>query len=277
MVKPILRLCYLCGKPIEDTTSDDHVVPKQFIKRKQPKVKGYEYAGVLPTHFQCNNKFGGKAAKSEVICQKALKLLQVILDENSYLLKERVAKPNDRIMAINSEYLTAFTKEDLEFFDFIDVREISDYSKWTSHEFLSQFKPSQTFQKSINIALSVLAKSAAAVLVSRCGFWPNRAWEIIAIPYSLKDPNVDLDELFGKVRPFEIGVKLWTKKWNEDDWLAAYKAEEFLVVFNFLNSRDSLMHSQIKRQFNGGSILGFKSKKLMDLIGHDWTANQLKL
>ena len=41
------KVCYLCGKGIsvEDVVSDDHVVPKQFIKRSQPKTKGFDYAG----------------------------------------------------------------------------------------------------------------------------------------------------------------------------------------------------------------------------------------
>ena len=51
-------ICYLCGLSISCQKSDDHVIPKQLITRKQPKVKGFEYAGKLPSHAECNNRFG---------------------------------------------------------------------------------------------------------------------------------------------------------------------------------------------------------------------------
>ena len=56
------KLCYLCRKSIEEDNveSGDHIVPKQFIKRSQPKAKGFDYAGKLPSHKECNNRFGPK-------------------------------------------------------------------------------------------------------------------------------------------------------------------------------------------------------------------------
>jgi hypothetical protein len=51
--------CYLCGMPVaEEASTDDHAVPKQLISRAQPKAKGFDYGGVLPTHAECNNRFG---------------------------------------------------------------------------------------------------------------------------------------------------------------------------------------------------------------------------
>jgi hypothetical protein len=273
MGNKILRLCYLCSEPIENEANEDHVVPKQFIKRNQPKVKGFEYGGVLETHTDCNNKFGGAGSKSEVVCQKALHLIRILHDENCFLLRERKSNPKDRILAINSECLKSFTKNDLEFFELIDVRHIKDLKEWTSHEFLSGHKHSDTFKKSINITLSVLAKSAAAFLVSRFSFWPEVRWRIMAIPYFSKDFNFDFDSLFGAVKPFEIGVKLWVKKWNDTDWFTSYKVHEICIVFNFINSRDSKIYERIQREFQGGSKLVFQSEKLINLIGHDWAAN----
>lgn len=69
--------CYLCGKEIaeNDVSSGDHVVPRQLISRTQPKVKGFDYGGVLPAHDRCNNEFG-----PETYCAKALQLIEILQD-----------------------------------------------------------------------------------------------------------------------------------------------------------------------------------------------------
>ncbi|MDP2821630.1 MAG: hypothetical protein Q8O52_02970 [Sulfuritalea sp.] len=75
----MVEICYLCGKEIaeNDVNSDDHAVPRQMIARTQPKVKGFDYGGVVPTHEECNNEFG-----PETYCVKALKLIEVLHDSN---------------------------------------------------------------------------------------------------------------------------------------------------------------------------------------------------
>ena len=47
------QVCYLCSELIAENPSKDHVVPKQAIKRAQPRAKGYDYAGTIPTHDDC--------------------------------------------------------------------------------------------------------------------------------------------------------------------------------------------------------------------------------
>ena len=72
-VMPISR-CYLCGTPLEKTgVSQDHVVPKTLRVRKQSKVRGFRYAGTLPTHRKCNNEFG-----PETYVGKALDLIAAL-------------------------------------------------------------------------------------------------------------------------------------------------------------------------------------------------------
>lgn len=83
-------ICYLCGTQVlVSEITDDHVVPKQFIKRSQPKVKGFDYAGVLPSHESCNNEF-----EPEVYSQKALILIKALYDENCFLKRQHRDNPN---------------------------------------------------------------------------------------------------------------------------------------------------------------------------------------
>lgn len=71
----------------------DHVFPKQFIKRKHPKAKGFSYQGVLPTHQKCNNKFGESKSDSESMVKKALKLINVLLNDDSHIIRQHKENP----------------------------------------------------------------------------------------------------------------------------------------------------------------------------------------
>lgn len=275
MQQRILRLCYLCGEPVEKDSDDDHVVPRQFIKRKQPKVKGFDYAGVLKTHRTCNNKFGGRSAETEVICQQALKLIQVLYNEDCIITREYKKDPSIRIMGINFECLSSFNETDLQFFGLIDVHD-KEYDEWASPEFLKQHKSIDLFKKPVNVALSVLAKSAAAILVSRHGFWPKSKWRIMALPHISSDSDVDFDHFFGTTKPFEIGVKLWTKPWDNGDRFTAYKYEGVHVFLNFGYSQDNRNFEHITSAFPAASKLIFESERLIDMIGYDWTTNHFK-
>ena len=53
------KICYLCNEPIlpDQKISGDHVYPKGIMKREQPKVKGFDYAGKVDSHENCNNEF----------------------------------------------------------------------------------------------------------------------------------------------------------------------------------------------------------------------------
>jgi hypothetical protein len=115
------KICYLCGEEIKEVIiSNDHIIPRQLITRTQPKAKGFDYGGTLPTHEKCNNQFG-----PETYSVKALKLISVLHDEENCIFWS----PH-KFMAINSECLKEFTQRDLKFFKFIDVRgnSIVDFS-----------------------------------------------------------------------------------------------------------------------------------------------------
>src|SRR3954465_2349759 len=120
------QTCYLCGLPIDSASaSGDHAVPKVLVSRKQPKVRGFDYGGVLPTHSECNNQFG-----PEAYCAKALDLIAVLYNDNCRSVYQHKDDPSIQVMALKFECLENFTRRDLEFFKFIDVRgkDISEIS-----------------------------------------------------------------------------------------------------------------------------------------------------
>jgi len=262
MKKPI---CYLCGEEIsKGEASKDHVVPKQFIKRKQPKVKGFDYTGVLPTHEKCNNRFG-----AERMCQKSLQLINVLYNPECFLIRQHKNNPDIKIMAINSNYLSDFTDSDLDFFKFNDVRNTT-ISEWSDTEFYKDKTKTEPLKQPLNIALSVLAKSASAVLVSRFSICPDTSWRILCIPYHCASPALDFDDYFGKTKPFEIGVKLWIKPFENSDFFAAYKSQNILLYIFFCFSGATAIIDEIKRIFKGAEHLYFEGSKLIALSEYDW-------
>ena len=54
--KNINPICYLCGLPIADTISDDHIPPSQFFPSYLRKILSPNLI-TLPTHTQCNKSY----------------------------------------------------------------------------------------------------------------------------------------------------------------------------------------------------------------------------
>lgn len=259
------KVCYLCGKGIsvEDVVSDDHVVPKQFIKRSQPKTKGFDYAGKLPSHEKCNNRFG-----PEIYCQKAITIIQVLYNENCFVKRQHRDNPSITILALNSDCFPGFTDRDLKYFKLIDVRNL-DISEISNPEFFNDKVKTNPKKGALFSALSVLTKSAAALLVSRNLSELPEHWKVLAIPY-VGAHKVDFDELFGCTKPFEIGVKCWIKQMESGDWFVAYKAEGVLVYFLFSVTGDKPTLDGISKIFSDADIYKFEGDRLMELVDFEW-------
>jgi len=256
--------CYLCGDPIQaGEVSDDHAVPKQFIKRSQPKVKGFDYAGVLPSHQECNNEFG-----PEVYCQKALVIIKALHDENCFLERQHRNDPTISIMALNSDCFPGFNERDLEYFKFIDVRH-ENYEKWSDPAYFTGKKKTNPKKDALHTALAVLTKSAAALLISRHLKIVPTYWRVVAVPYVGAD-NVDFDELLGPTKPFEVGIKAWIRQMESNDWFVVYKAENVLVYFLFLFSNDKAIIDGVSNIFEDADKLVFEGEHLNDLLGYEW-------
>ena len=258
--------CYLCRQPIaRDVISGDHVVPGQFIKRAQPKVKGFDYAGVLPSHDKCNNQFG-----PERMSQKALLLLSVLhAGEDCVMLRQHRDNPDIKLLALNSKYLPGFTRQDAEFFKLIDVRD-KPYAEWSTPVFFSDKQKTDPFEKPLHVALSVLTKSAAALLVSRYLKDIPLQWRVLAVPYFDESKSVDFDDLLGNTMSFDIGLKVWIRAMEGGGWVAIYKAREVLLYLLFWFSGNPNQMEVIKHIFSDADRFLFEGETIMDLVTQEW-------
>ncbi len=255
------KVCYLCGQEIieSDVNSDDHVVPQQLISRTQPKVKGFDYGGFLPTHEICNNRFG-----PETYCLKAIKLITVLNNENCVSLHKD--KP---IMVLNSDCFKEFNQRDLKFFKFIDVRE-SSVEDISQSSFYTDKQKANPKRDALFTLLAVLTKSVAALLVARHLHEVPPRWKVLAIPYTGTTEAVDFDEFFGNTKPFDLGVKVWVKQTNTGDWFAAYKTQNILVYFLFKFSGTDTFWNGMAERFPDADCFCFESDNLNALIDYQW-------
>lgn len=266
MIEKIM-ICYLCNREIEENElSEDHIFPQLFITRDQPKAKGFDYAGKIYTHKLCNNKFGGE---SEAMCQKALLLLDTLYK----LPTENIGTYSDKpVMLITNESFSGFTEKDFDFFGLNDLTRI-DIKELKNPAIFEEMKKVNPFVKPTNIALSVLAKSAAAFLVKRANITPDSKWNILSIFILLNDDKFDLDKLLGETKPLESGIKIYPKMWDNKDWFVAYKVNSILVLFNFSFSDDTRYNKSISELYPDDPKYLYVSDNLMDLIGYKWNEN----
>ncbi|MFA6282922.1 MAG: hypothetical protein WCT30_08765 [Desulfurivibrionaceae bacterium] len=261
----MIKICYLCGKEIKegDVNSDDHAIPRQMITRKQPKAKGFDYGGVLPTHQKCNNEFG-----VETYCGKALKLIAVLHDVDCVFRFSPVESRSTPTMAINFDCLKEFTQRDLTFFKFIDVRENS-IADFLTPTFFSGKPTANPLRDALFTALAVLTKSAAALLVARHLCEVPLQWRVLAIPYSGAEA-ADFDKIFGNTKPFDVGVKVWLRRFDSGDWFALYRVRNILVFFLFKFSETDTDWNEMIGRFRDADCFSFEGEHLNALIGYQW-------
>lgn len=259
-------ICYLCGEEIVAKISGDHCIPQLFIKRPQPKTKGFDYGNTLPTHAKCNNQF-----KTEKMCSKALQVLAAWINK----IYTSVKNPDISIQIFKKEELRSFTKKDFDYFGLIDTTNI-DYNNWAyNNNFFNNKKKTIPLEKPLNIALSVLTKSAAALLIKRYNVSPKSYWNVLCMPYQASN-SIDFDFLFENTKPFEIDVKVWIKKLdNGIDYITCYKNKNLFLIVVFSFSKDEKYLKYCLNSFQEAEKLSFKNSRLMDLVNHNWLNNKI--
>ncbi len=171
-------------------------------------------------------------------------------------------------MVINSQCFPDFTKRDLRFFKLIDGT-ATDPQDLANLEYFEGKQKTNLKKDALFIALSVLAKSAAALIISRHQQNIPKNWEILAIPYSGAN-NVDFDELFGDTKPFETSVKTWIKETEAGDWYVAYKAGSVLVYFLFVFYPGSPFLKHMADLYADDEPRVFRGSKLLELVDYEW-------
>jgi len=258
-------ICYLCNKEINGNMTEDHVVPRQLIDRKQPRVKGFDYGGFLPTHAPCNNNFG-----PESFSRKALKIISVLNDPNCVSTHQHVKDFDIVLMTLNSECFKEFSKRDLHYFKVADVRENS-MEEIKDPQFIKETPKTNFKQKVLFTTFAVLTKSAAAYLISRnlLQSIPSQ-WEVIAIPYYGNTKDINFDEIIGEAKPFDVDVKIYSRQLNSKDFMIAYIAYGVLlyVFFKFSNRID--FWNGVLQRFPRADHYIFNGSNLNDLINYQW-------
>ena len=260
-----MTVCYLCGQHVDDSVSTgDHVIPRTLLGNKPPKARGYDYGGRLHTHPECNNRFG-----DETHVRKALHLLGALHDSTATLVRPAPGNPNARVLALNEEKLPDFGPRDFRFFGIHDAR-IDSIASFDDPEYYADKPRADPRKTALCTTLSVLAKSAVALLVSRYLTELPSSWNIVCVPYAGDVTGVDLSSFFGETRPFATDIRVWTNRFEAGSWASIYATGTAIVWFFFLMDDDHNLVEAIHRRFPGEQCLQFQGKSLMDLVGHDW-------
>ena len=264
MTDPTAVICYLCGLPIKDGSfSDDHAVPVALMARTQPKAKGFDYGGKLPTHAECNNRFG-----PETYVAKAIDLLEFLAGTEGHHDYQHRTHPHITIKALDSSKLPKFTRRDMAFFKFLDVRDKDD-AEFSDPEFFVGKPKKNPTRDALYVAMSVLAKSAAALLIKRDLHAVPSAWRIYAVPYSGATDAISFDEPLGRTKSFDTGIHVWRKQLGDTEWFVAFRAKSILLYLVFVLA-DKDMGPMIRQIFNDPQVHEFTGSCLNALLTTGW-------
>ena len=249
-------ICYLCGMQLgAGKPTGDHRMPMLLIDREQPKVYGFDYGGKAETHETCNNRF-----KSENYGRKSLSLLRALYDPKCVkVVKDQVA--------LNSSCLDGFTESDLKFFKITDVRGKDIHTIRATQPEKAAVNP---LTIPINVGLSVLAKSGAALLVDRHLSDVPKRWKIYALPYVGDLKHENLERVFPNRKPFDTDVSVFIENLSIEDYLLVFIAHGVFVIFVFQFSASPELMVQVRNRFPNSDCAFFEGVSLMELVNYAW-------
>ncbi|HST28732.1 MAG TPA: hypothetical protein VLK26_10235 [Rudaea sp.] len=256
-----LTACYLCGGDINGDATKDHVVPKQMIARAQPRARGYDYAGHIDTHADCNNQFG-----PERYLRSALQIIGVLHDSEAFTLKQHVANPSLQVLFVNADKLEGLSEPDLLFFKIVDGRQCPEIP---GQDFFAGRERTNIKRDALHVAFSVLAKSSAALLVSRHLKNIPTHWKIYATAFWDESGKFDIDAVAGETIPFDDEVKAWIEPASNSDWQVAYRYKSLVVIFVFTLSEHDRTR-ELKNIFGDGDLHKFEGHALKDVLVRGW-------
>lgn len=260
-------ICYLCGKPITggQARSNDHVVPSTLIMRIQPKTRGFDYGSYLPTHDVCNNGFG-----NETYVAKALDLLGVLNESQTDSSLQHRVHAEISILPIDASKLSHFTDRDIKFFKIIDARD-KDVAALSDPSFYAAHVKTNLTRDALLVSLSVLAKSAAALLVKRHLKAVPRLWRIYAQAYTGDLTTLGFSELLGETKPFDSHLRAWAVELPGNNWHVIYAAKGMLVFFTFAFSDRARLLKELMDAHPDADTLKFLGSSINEILTSGWS------
>lgn len=261
-----LSSCYLCDQPIEagQQATGDHVVPIALIGKRQPKVLGFEYGGRIPTHRTCNNHFS-----DEVFFRHALHLVSIVRSGQLKTPLQSVAHEEISFITITTDQVPLFGERDIRRFDFIDTRNVP-YERLNDPEFYRDKKKVNVLRVAMYASLTVLAKSAAALLVRKHLPAVPYKWRIFASVFDADDHSA-FDPLFQGVRPFTKTTRAAIKQIGADEWIVLYNHHSLPSFFLFaFHDRETSLFPHLPNA--DAEVHAFQGSTLNDLLVYQWEA-----
>jgi hypothetical protein len=260
-----MTTCYLCGKEIQpgEVASKDHVVPMQLLAGQQPKRKGFDYGGHIPTHERCNNEFG-----PENYAQLALELIPVLHNPSAVLRVTHPHDPSAKFLALNSSLFSHFDQRALKHFKIFDRR--SESSPFPALDQVGDDMKTNPVRAATEVALSVLLKSSAALIISRKLKFIPTEWQVLATTYVGDTKDISFNDIIGETKPFGDNIKVWFGRMETDDYFVAYIADQMLVFFLFRFSAGLTGWRHMKLQFRNAPRFTFYGNCINDVIANGW-------
>lgn len=258
------HLCYLCGEPITtgQLVTGDHVVPVVFLGKKQPKLPGFDYAGRIPTHQACNNQFS-----DEAFFRQSIHLVELVQSRQMHGVLQSSEYAGIEIVPLTPDQAPTFTNREFRRFSFIDAREI-DTETLKNPAFYEDKKKVNLLRIAVQAAISVKAKSAAALLVKRKLRRVPSFWRIYASPFELEG-SPDLCKYFGLEKPFGPTTRASLRQVRPDEWLVVYQHRS-LLTFLLFAFHDAELEPRQVLDTPGCEIHAYSGSTLNSLIGHQW-------
>lgn len=258
------NLCYLCGKAMDpgQPVTGDHVVPVVFLGKKQPKRPGFDYAGRMPTHQECNNHFS-----DETYFKQAVHLLELAQSRQMHDPLQISGHASITVLPVTPDQVPRFAGREFRRFGFIDTRAV-ELQSLKDPAFYADKTRVNLLKTAVQAAIAVKAKSAAALLVKRALREIPTFWRIYASPFEVEG-SPDLSRYFGSIKPFGPNTRASMRQLRSDEWLVVYQHKSFLTFLLFVFHDAEVDPRQVLKA-PGCEIHAFSGRALKDLAGYQW-------
>jgi hypothetical protein len=250
------------GEPV----TSDHVVPTVLLGKKQPKQRGYYYAGRIRTHQACNNNFS-----DESFFKQAIHLTELIRSGRAHGPLQNAQHPGITVLPVTPDQLVKFVSRDFKRFHFLDARGL-EVTQLNDPAYYADKLKVNLLQVAIHAAMSVFAKSAAALLMKQRAHEVPRRWRIFSSPYEGMS-HADFDKRFGAKLLFNEHTWAAFSQIREDEWLVAYQHKSLLILFLFVFHEFAV---DLNDTFNvpGNELNEFSGESLNELITGQWRSTE---